>query len=83
MAFLVEPIQGEAGIIVPPEGYLQDVRRICTDHNVAMVTDEIQTGLGRTGVLLAEEHEGVEADLTFNWEGTLWGVLPNFSSTLK
>jgi len=76
VAFLVEPIQGEAGIIVPPEGYLQDVRRICTDHNVAMVTDEIQTGLGRTGKLLAEEHEGVEADLTLIGKALSGGFYP-------
>jgi len=76
VAFLVEPIQGEAGIIVPPEGYLRDVRRICTDHNVAMVTDEIQTGLGRTGKLLAEEHEGVEADLTLIGKALSGGFYP-------
>jgi ornithine--oxo-acid transaminase len=64
VAFLVEPIQGEAGVIVPPAGYLRDVRRICTARGIAMITDEIQTGLGRTGKLLAEEHEGIEADLT-------------------
>ena len=64
VAFLVEPIQGEAGIIIPPQGYLRDVRRICSEHDIAMITDEIQTGLGRTGKLLAEEHEGIEADLT-------------------
>ncbi|HTH14984.1 MAG TPA: aminotransferase class III-fold pyridoxal phosphate-dependent enzyme, partial [Spirochaetia bacterium] len=64
VAFLVEPIQGEAGIIVPPAGYLRKVREICTARGIALVTDEIQTGLGRTGKLLCEEHEGVEADLT-------------------
>ncbi len=50
-AFLVEPIQGEAGIVVPPAGYLQRVREICTRHDVLMICDEIQTGLGRTGAL--------------------------------
>jgi len=76
VAFLVEPIQGEAGIIIPPEGYLQDVRRICTEHDIVMITDEIQTGLGRTGKLLAEEHEGVEADLTLIGKALSGGVYP-------
>jgi ornithine--oxo-acid transaminase len=76
VAFLVEPIQGEAGIIVPPEGYLRDVRGICTDHNIAMITDEIQTGLGRTGKMLAEEHEGVEADLTLIGKALSGGFYP-------
>jgi len=57
VAFLVEPIQAEAGIIIPPDGYLSEVRRICTENNVLLVVDEIQTGLGRTGKLFAYEHE--------------------------
>ncbi|MBN1584185.1 MAG: ornithine--oxo-acid transaminase [Anaerolineae bacterium] len=76
VAFLVEPIQGEAGIIVPPAGYLKDVRRICTEKNIALITDEIQTGLGRTGKLLAEEHEGVEADLTLIGKALSGGFYP-------
>lgn len=76
VAFLVEPIQGEAGIIVPPEGYLREVRRICTEHNIAMITDEIQTGLGRTGKMLAEEHDGVEADLTLIGKALSGGFYP-------
>jgi len=76
VAFLVEPIQGEAGIIVPPQGYLREVRRICDEHNVVMITDEIQTGLGRTGKLLAEEHEGVEADLTLIGKALSGGYYP-------
>ena len=64
VGFLVEPIQGEAGVIIPPEGYLKRVRQICTDNNIMLILDEIQTGLGRTGKLLAEEHEGVVADIT-------------------
>jgi ornithine--oxo-acid transaminase len=76
VAFMVEPIQGEAGIIIPPEGYLRDVRRICTDHDIAMITDEIQTGLGRTGKLLAEEHEGIEADLTLIGKALSGGFYP-------
>jgi ornithine--oxo-acid transaminase len=75
-AFLVEPIQGEAGIIVPPEGYLRQVRRICTERDVVMITDEIQTGLGRTGKLLAEEHEGIEADLTLIGKALSGGFYP-------
>jgi ornithine--oxo-acid transaminase len=76
VAFLVEPIQGEAGIIVPPAGYLRDVRRICTEHNIVLVTDEIQTGLGRTGKLLAEEHEGVQADVTMIGKALSGGFYP-------
>jgi len=76
VAFLVEPIQGEAGIIIPPEGYLRGARRICTEHNIAMITDEIQTGLGRTGKLLAEEHEGIEADLTLVGKALSGGFYP-------
>jgi ornithine--oxo-acid transaminase len=76
VAFLVEPIQGEAGIIVPPAGYLQAVRRICTEHDIVLMTDEIQTGLGRTGKLLAEEHENVEADLTVIGKALSGGFYP-------
>lgn len=61
-AFLVEPIQGEAGIIVPPAGYLAECAEICRQNNVLMICDEIQTGLGRTGKFLASEHEGVHPD---------------------
>jgi len=76
VAFLVEPIQGEAGIILPPEGYLREVRRICTEHDIVLITDEIQTGLGRTGKLLAEEHEGIEADLTLVGKALSGGFYP-------
>ena len=61
-AFLVEPIQCEAGILVPPDGYLAEVEAICRRHNVLLVVDEIQTGLGRTGKLFACDHEGVRPD---------------------
>lgn len=76
VAFLVEPIQGEAGVIVPPAGYLKDVRDICNRHGIAMVLDEIQTGLGRTGRMLAEEHEGVEADVTLIGKALSGGFYP-------
>ncbi|MFH1091350.1 MAG: ornithine--oxo-acid transaminase [Pseudomonadota bacterium] len=76
VAFLVEPIQGEAGIIIPPQGYLREVRDICNRHNLALVLDEIQTGLGRTGTLLAEEHEGIEADVTLIGKALSGGFYP-------
>jgi ornithine--oxo-acid transaminase len=57
VAFLVEPIQGEAGVIIPPPGYFAEVRELCTAHGVMLILDEIQTGLGRTGKLLAEQHD--------------------------
>ena len=76
VALMVEPIQGEAGIKIPPDGYLREVRRICTGHDIAMITDEIQTGLGRTGKLLAEEHEGIEADLTLIGKALSGGFYP-------
>jgi ornithine--oxo-acid transaminase len=76
VAFLVEPIQGEGGVIIPPDGYLKAVREICTRHNVTLVLDEIQTGLGRTGKLLAEEHEGIEADLTLVGKALSGGFYP-------
>lgn len=76
VAFMVEPIQGEAGVIIPPEGYLKDVRRICDEKGIVLIFDEIQTGLGRTGKLLAEEHEGVEADLTLIGKALSGGFYP-------
>src|SRR6185436_19648565 len=76
VAFLVEPIQGEAGVIIPPAGYLKRVRELCTAHNVILILDEIQTGLGRTGKLLAEEHEGIEADLTLIGKALSGGFYP-------
>src|SRR5271169_3165620 len=76
VGFLVEPIQGEAGVIIPPAGYLRRAREICTRHNVLLILDEIQTGLGRTGKLLAEEHEGVEADLTLIGKALSGGFYP-------
>ena len=74
--FLVEPIQGEAGVVIPPPGYFTRVRELCTAHNVMLVLDEIQTGLGRTGKLLAEQHEGIEADVTLLGKALSGGFYP-------
>ncbi|MBP0113137.1 MULTISPECIES: ornithine--oxo-acid transaminase [Bradyrhizobium] len=76
VAFLVEPIQGEAGVIIPPAGYFTKVRQLCTANNVMLVLDEIQTGLGRTGKLLAEQHEGIEADVTLLGKALSGGFYP-------
>jgi len=76
VAFLVEPIQGEAGVILPPKGYFKTVREICTRKNVILILDEVQTGLGRTGRLLAEEHDGIEADLTLIGKALSGGFYP-------
>jgi ornithine--oxo-acid transaminase len=76
VGFLVEPIQGEGGVIVPPIGYLKDARRICDENNVILILDEIQTGLGRTGKLFAEEHEGIESDLTIVGKALSGGFYP-------
>ena len=75
-AFIVEPVQGEAGIIVPPVGYLRAVREICTRHNVLMIADEVQTGLGRTGRILACDHEGVRPDGLTLGKALGGGLLP-------
>lgn len=76
VAVLLEPIQGEAGVIIPPAGYLARVRELCTAHRVTLILDEIQTGLGRTGALLAEEHEGIEADVTLVGKALSGGFYP-------
>ncbi len=76
VGFLVEPIQGEGGVIVPPEGYLKSIREICDQNNVLLVIDEIQTGLGRTGKLFAEEHEGIQSDLTLVGKALSGGFYP-------
>lgn len=76
VGFLVEPIQGEAGVVIPPDGYLKKIRKICTANNVNLIFDEIQTGLGRTGKMLAEEHEGVEADITLIGKALSGGFYP-------
>ena len=76
VAFLIEPIQGEAGVIIPPAGYMPSVRQLCTEHGITLILDEIQTGLGRTGKLLAEEHEGIEADVTLVGKALSGGFYP-------
>ncbi len=75
-AFLVEPIQGEAGIVLPPAGYLKACEQLCRKHNVLLIADEIQTGLGRTGKLLACEHEGVKPDGLILGKALGGGILP-------
>lgn len=76
VAFLVEPIQGEAGIVVPPPGYLRAARELCTRHNVLLICDEVQTGLGRTGRVLACQHEGVVPDGLTLGKALGGGLLP-------
>ena len=75
-AVLIEPIQGEAGVNVPPPGYLAEIRRICDENNVLFIADEIQSGLGRTGAVLALEHEGVRADVYTLGKALGGGILP-------
>ena len=75
-AFLVEPIQGEGGIIVPPDGYLAQCREICTRHNILLICDEVQTGLGRTGRLLACDHEAIRPDGLILGKALGGGLLP-------
>ena len=74
--FLVEPIQGEAGVNVPDDGYLTKVRQLCTDYNVLLIADEIQTGIARTGQLLAIDHENVKPDILILGKALSGGVLP-------
>ena len=75
-AFMFEPIQGEAGVVVPDEGYLTGVRNLCTQYNVLMIADEIQTGLARTGKMLACDHENVRPDILILGKALSGGVLP-------
>jgi ornithine--oxo-acid transaminase len=75
-AVLIEPIQGEAGIVVPPAGYLAGLRRICDAHNVLLILDEVQSGLGRTGEWFAFQHEGIRPDGLILGKALGGGVLP-------
>lgn len=76
VAVLVEPIQGEAGVIIPPAGYLTDVARMCREHDVLFVADEIQSGLGRTGATFACDHEGLRPDLYVLGKALGGGIVP-------
>lgn len=76
VGFLVEPIQGEAGIICPPEGYLKQVREICTKHNVLFMADEVQTGFARTGDVFAVQHENVVPDVYILGKALGGGIMP-------
>ena len=76
VAVLVEPVQGEAGVIVPPAGYLTEVKRLCVEHEVLMIADEIQSGLGRTGRTFACEHEAVHPDMYILGKALGGGIIP-------
>jgi ornithine--oxo-acid transaminase len=76
VGFLVEPIQGEAGVRIPPDGYLREARRLCSERNVLLIADEIQTGLGRAGTTFASDHEGVTPDVYVLGKALGGGILP-------
>jgi Ornithine/acetylornithine aminotransferase len=73
---MVEPIQGEAGVVVPDRGYLRGVRELCSKHQVLWIADEVQTGLGRTGKMLAVDHEDVRPDILILGKALSGGVFP-------
>jgi ornithine--oxo-acid transaminase len=73
---MIEPIQGEGGVLIPSEGYLREIRRICTKNNVLMIADEIQTGLGRTGKIFACEYENVRPDMVIIGKALGGGFYP-------
>jgi len=75
-AVIVEPIQGEAGVMIPKDGYLKELRKICDDHGVALIFDEIQTGLGRTGTMWRCDHEGVTPDIMTYGKASSGGLVP-------
>jgi ornithine--oxo-acid transaminase len=74
--FLIEPIQGEAGVVVPDEGYLKGTEQLCRQHNVLLIGDEVQTGLARTGQMLACDHEAVRPDILILGKALSGGMLP-------
>lgn len=73
-AVILEPMQGEAGVILPPKGYLKDVRKICDKHRILLILDEVQTGVGRTGKFFAYEHEGIKPDIVTLAKGLANGI---------
>lgn len=75
-AVLVEPIQGEGGIIVPPDGFLAELRDVCSERNVLLIVDEIQSGLGRTGTMFAHEHDGIRPDVMLLGKALSGGLYP-------
>ena len=75
-AFMVEPIQGEAGVVVPDDGYLEGVRNLCNKYNVLFIADEVQTGIGRTGKLLATDYENAKPDILILGKALSGGVFP-------
>lgn len=75
-AFMVEPIQGEAGVVVPYDGYMSDVKKLCEKHNILLIADEVQTGLGRTGKRLAVDHDNCKPDIVVLGKALSGGVLP-------
>ena len=75
-AFMVEPIQGEAGVVVPDEGYLSGIRTLCDKYNVLFIADEVQTGIGRTGKMLATDYEDARPDILILGKALSGGVLP-------
>jgi ornithine--oxo-acid transaminase len=76
-AYLMEPIQGERGVIIPDEGYLKEVRKLCTKYNVLMIADEVQTGLGRTGKMLCCDHENIRPDIVTLGKSLTGGMMPS------
>jgi ornithine--oxo-acid transaminase len=76
VGFLVEPIQGEAGVIIPDEGYIKKIREICSKNNVLLIMDEIQTGFGRTGKKFAFQHDGIKPDILLVGKALSGGMLP-------
>ena len=76
VGFLVEPIQGEGGVVMPPDGYLAEAANICAHHHILFIADESQTGLGRTGALFASQHEGVRPDITIVGKALSGGFYP-------
>lgn len=75
-AFMVEPIQGEAGVVVPQAGYLREAKRICDKHHCLLIADEVQTGLGRTGKMLCIDHDAVKPDMVVLGKALSGGILP-------